>query len=71
MTALSLKVLGVALINPFKADFSIDFDALGKLIDRIIDGGADYIVVLGTTAETPTMSLSELIEVIQFASHRK
>lgn len=51
--------LGVAMITPFARDLSIDYDALERMIDHIIQGGADYIVVMGTTAETPTLSLAE------------
>lgn len=57
---------GVALVTPFHADQSIDYDALGKLIDQVIDGGVDYLVALGTTAETPTMSADEKKEALAF-----
>jgi len=50
---------GVALVTPFKKDNSIDFAALGKITDAVIDGGVDYLVALGTTAETPTLSKEE------------
>ena len=46
---------GVALLTPFKEDLSIDFPALGRLVDNLIDNGIDFLVVLGTTAETATM----------------
>ncbi len=59
--------MGVALITPFKQDYSVDFEALGKLIDYQIKGGADYMVVCATTAETPTLSAKERNEVIRFA----
>lgn len=55
----SLKGLGVALVTPFKADSSIDFQALEAIVDNICSGGADFIVVLGTTGETPTLSSEE------------
>lgn len=54
-----LKGLGVALVTPFNADGSIDFNAFEKLIEHVLNGGADYLVVLGTTAETPTLSAEE------------
>ncbi len=54
-----MKGLGTALITPFKADKSIDFEALARLIDNQIAGGVDYLVVLGTTAETATLTAEE------------
>lgn len=62
--------MGVALITPFKADKSIDYDALSKLIEYQIKSGADYLVVLGTTAETPALSASEKKEVKRFIADR-
>lgn len=53
---------GIALVTPFKSDNSIDYEALSTLIDRQISEGANYIVVMGTTAETPTLSPEERIE---------
>lgn len=55
---------GVALITPFKQDFSIDFGALEKMVSYVIQEGIDYIVALGTTAETPTLSFSERKEIL-------
>ena len=57
---------GVALITPFKADLSIDFDGLGKIVDNQINNGMDYLVVLGTTAETATLTTDEKQQVIDF-----
>ena len=57
---------GVAIVTPFKADQSIDFNALGKLIDFIIEKGVQYIVSLGTTGETPALSKEEQFDVINF-----
>jgi 4-hydroxy-tetrahydrodipicolinate synthase len=57
---------GVALVTPFKEDLSIDFDALGKLVDHVIGGGVNYLVALGTTAETPTLSDEEKKQVLDF-----
>ena len=59
MAQINLKGMGVALITPFKADGSVDYIALGKLIDFQVKNGTDYLVVLGTTAETPTLSAEE------------
>jgi 4-hydroxy-tetrahydrodipicolinate synthase len=54
-----LKGTGVAMITPFNKDFAIDYKSLGKLIDYIIKGGAEYIVLLGTTGESATISKEE------------
>lgn len=58
------KGAGVALATPFKEDFSIDFNALEDLVEDQISNGMDYLVALGTTAETPTLSLEEQKEVV-------
>lgn len=52
----SLIGTGVALVTPFKADFSIDKEALTRIVNFTIDGGVEYLVVLGTTAENATLS---------------
>lgn len=65
-----LHGMGIALITPFKADKSIDFKALASLIDYQIINGADYLVVLGTTAETPTLTTDERREVREFVASR-
>ena len=62
--------MGVALITPFKQDKSIDFPALARLVEYIIQNKADYLVVLGTTAETPTLSEEEKDEVRRFVGER-
>jgi 4-hydroxy-tetrahydrodipicolinate synthase len=49
------KGTGVAMVTPFKKDGSIDVPALKKLTDHLVDGGVDYLVVMGTTGETPVM----------------
>lgn len=64
--ALNLNGLGVAIITPFKSDKSISYDDLSKLINYLIDNEVDYLVVLGTTGETPTLSLSEREEIRNF-----
>jgi 4-hydroxy-tetrahydrodipicolinate synthase len=66
MTKSKLTGMGVALITPFKADDSIDFDALAKLVEHLIKNGTDYLVVCGTTAETATMTKQERDEVTRF-----
>jgi len=55
----SLIGTGVALVTPFKKDFSVDVDALKAIVNFQIDNGIDYLVVLGTTAESATLSKSE------------
>lgn len=70
MIQVNLKGMGVALITPFNEDESIDFEALGKLIDFQLNNGIDYLVVLGTTAETPTLSDIEKKQIIRFAVER-
>lgn len=66
MTELNLRGLGVALITPFNNDGSIDYEALSRLIDYQLDNGTNYIVALGTTAETPTLTKEEKKEVSRF-----
>lgn len=55
----SLIGTGVALVTPFKKDFSVDVDALKAIVNFQIDNGIDYLVVLGTTAESATLSKDE------------
>lgn len=55
----SLIGTGVALVTPFKKDFTIDVEALRKIVNFQIDNGIDYLVVLGTTAETATLNEEE------------
>lgn len=59
MAKINLRGMGVALITPFKDDESIDFDAFARLLDYQVHNGTDYLVVLGTTAETPTLTEQE------------
>ena len=58
--------MGVALITPFKEDETIDFDALARLVEHQIKNGTDYLVVCGTTAETPTLTEEEKDEIKSF-----
>ena len=55
----SLIGTGVALVTPFKQDFSIDTEALKRIVNFSIDGGIEYLVILGTTAENATLSSDE------------
>ncbi|TXF88681.1 4-hydroxy-tetrahydrodipicolinate synthase [Neolewinella aurantiaca] len=57
---------GVALITPFTADLSVDYPALGDIIDYVITGGVDYVVCLGTTGEAITLSAKECREILDF-----
>ena len=66
MTKVNFKGLGVALITPFNDDRSIDWGALSRLIEFQVANGTNYIVALGTTAETPTLSKEEKREVVRF-----
>jgi 4-hydroxy-tetrahydrodipicolinate synthase len=50
---------GVALVTPFKKDFSVDVEALTRIVNHVIEGGVGYLVVLGTTAESATLSQDE------------
>lgn len=59
-----IKGTGVALVTPFLADGAIDFEGLTNLVNHVIDGGLDYLVVLGTTGETATLSTQEKDEVL-------
>ena len=61
-----LQGTGVAIITPFKSGMQVDFDALGKVIDFIIENGIEYIVTLGTTGETPTLDTEEKFEIINY-----
>jgi len=56
----------VALVTPFKPNFDVDIEALGRVIDYVINGGVEYVVSLGTTGETPTLSKEEKIAIIQY-----
>ena len=70
MNLQQLRGTGVALITPFKANKSIDFDALGKLIDYCINGGVEYLVSLGTTGESATLSKTEKKEIFEFTINK-
>lgn len=61
---------GVALVTPFNTDGAVDFEALGQLIDHQIDGGMDYLVSLGTTGETATLTPQERKDVWKFTTEK-
>lgn len=65
----NIKGVGVALITPFN-NFEVDYEALARMVDHVIEGGVDYIVALGSTAETATLSLKERQEVLDFIVER-
>lgn len=70
MARINLKGMGVALITPFHKDKSIDFDSLARLLEYQIHSGIDFLVVLGTTAETATLSPDEQAQVRSFVAER-
>ncbi len=59
-----MKGTGIAIITPFSSDLSVDFTSLEKLVEYTISGGVDFIVALGTTAETTTLTKAEQIQVV-------
>lgn len=61
-----LRGTGVALVTPFKANLDVDYDALGNVIDFVIKDGAEYVVTLGTTGETPTLRKEEKKDIVQY-----
>jgi 4-hydroxy-tetrahydrodipicolinate synthase len=61
-----LKGTGVAVITPFAANNQIDFEALGKVLDSMLTNKVEYVVMLGTTGETPVLSNEEKIAILEF-----
>jgi len=61
----AFKGIGVALVTPFLEDQRIDFESLKRLIDYVISGGVNYLVVLGTTGESATLTASEKAQVLK------
>ena len=61
-----IKGTGVALITPFNEDLSIDYIGLEKLINHQINGGIDYLVLMGTTGESAVLSKEEKQAIIAF-----
>lgn len=62
--------VGVALITPFDSKGSVDFAALAAIIERVIEGGVDYLLALGTTSESPTLTAAERVAVARFIRQR-
>lgn len=75
MTDRQFTGTGVALVTPFSKGGSIDYNALEKLVDHVLKGGVDYLVAMGTTAETPTLTGQEkkdlLAAIKKFCAGRK
>lgn len=67
MKNLTLKGCGTALLTPFKADGSVDYEAFAASVDRQIEAGIHFLVPLGTTGETPCLSEKERIEILKTA----
>jgi 4-hydroxy-tetrahydrodipicolinate synthase len=65
-----LRGTGVAVITPFKSNFEIDFDALGKVLDHLIEEKVEYLVTLGTTGETPVLDKQEKLDIVNFTFER-
>lgn len=61
-----LRGTGVALVTPFNNDNSIDFKSLSKLVNYLIDGGIDYLVVMGTTGESVVLNNEEKVEILNY-----
>jgi len=66
MTHSQFRGMGVAMVTPFNADLKIDYKALEKLTNHLIRGNADYLVVMGTTGESVTLSSNEKKAVLEF-----
>ncbi len=62
----TLRGTGVALITPFTETKSVDFNALEKVLEFVLHGKVEYLVVLGTTGETPTLTKQEKLDILQF-----
>jgi len=59
---------GVAIVTPFKNDTSIDFAALGRIINHVVEGGVNYIVAMGTTGEAPTLTKDEKQAILTYVT---
>jgi 4-hydroxy-tetrahydrodipicolinate synthase len=64
------KGAGVALVTPFTKNDEVDYHALEKIIDNQVQGGMDYLVALGTTAETPTLTAGEKLEIVRLVKEK-
>ncbi|MDE7122765.1 MAG: 4-hydroxy-tetrahydrodipicolinate synthase [Alistipes sp.] len=65
-----LAGVGAAMITPFTPDGRVDYEALARMVDHVIEGGVDYIVALGTTAETPTLYMPERAVIAMFITNQ-
>ena len=61
-----IKGTGVALVTPFNNDKSVDYKGLENLLNHVINGGVDFLVLMGTTGESTTLSKTERMEVVDF-----
>ena len=66
----SFRGAGVALITPFKTNLEVDYEGLGKIVDNQLANKIDYLVILGTTAETATLNSDEQQKIIDFVCNR-
>ena len=66
MAHFPLKGMGVALITPFKEDKTVDFESLERLLDLHLQSETDFLVALGTTAETATLAFDEQSKIVRF-----
>lgn len=62
----TLRGTGVAVVTPFKSNFEIDYNALDKVIESLINGGVEYLITLGTTGETPVLDKEEKIDIVNY-----
>ncbi len=65
-----LSGLGVAIVTPFTDSGEVDYAALNGLVDYVVEGGVDYLVVMGTTGETPTLAMPERVAVLRAVKAR-
>lgn len=70
MEKMIFKGVGVALVTPFAENGAIDFAAVARIVDNLVAGGVEYILVLGTTGETPTLSHDERKALVRFVRDR-
>lgn len=70
MAHMNILGMGVALVTPFDNNKDIDYPALERVVNHIVDNGADFLVVLGTTGETPTLSTDEKIAVAKYVKDK-
>ena len=66
MTNTMFTGTGIAMVTPFNEDFSIDYSGLEKLTNHLIEGGVDYLVIMGTTGESATISKEDKLSVLSF-----